>query len=200
MCPKGTDVPLHHFLSLDLTDLHSPYLYSPKAIRYLPLYYPLAYGMGGAEVQYEVLSDGEIKIHYMSDSTPDGDDAYVEVAFLPKTQANIVPLSYEEVRMRALEVHHSNIDFDTEDQKRWEIIGGNDAICFDKQNTIPLTCHNPNCVSHNANVEFEKITEIAPIDINGKTDFWYEFEGAFITFCFALCPDCRTIFAFNRCD
>src|SRR6516165_9946704 len=68
--PQGTDTPLHHFFSIDLSDINNP-IRTDSDIRYLPLYYPLKYGQGGPRVQYSVLSNTEIRILYMSDEAPD---------------------------------------------------------------------------------------------------------------------------------
>jgi hypothetical protein len=99
--PPGTDTPLHLLLTLDLSDEHCP-IKGDGSVRCLPLYYPLKYGWGGAEVQYDVVSDSEIKLLHMSNEKPDSiADQYVQVAELPSSPAELVPLTYEEARIVA---------------------------------------------------------------------------------------------------
>src|SRR5688500_4357600 len=68
--PRGTRTPLHLLLLLDLADPNCP-VRSDAGVRYLPLYYPLKYGVGGPTVQYAVASDDEIEILHLSDDAPD---------------------------------------------------------------------------------------------------------------------------------
>jgi hypothetical protein len=201
--PEGTDTPLHHFLTLDLADLRSPIYYDPAMIRYLPLYYPLAYGTGGAECQYAVNSDDDIRILFLSDPAPDGEDAYVREPTLPEARADIVPLTYEQLRMRAFGQHCCCVGFDADDDALREEVGGNHSIYFGGPipvNAATCTCRNPTCQSFGAPIELDVVITIPPVPIHGQTDFWYEFEGEAVDFCFGLCPDCRTIIAFNARD
>lgn len=207
--PEGTETPLHHLLTIDLADLHSPFHYDPEGIRFLPLYYPLAYGSGGPEIQYSVDSDDKITILNMSDPQPDDvDEAYVEVRELPEAGCEIIPLTYEEIRVRALHRHPSGHHgsfplLDPDDHALWTSLGGDRPICFGgptHQNVTSFICRNPACKSFESLVELELIVSLPPFPIVGESEFWHEFEGAYMEFCFALCPDCRTIIAFNVCD
>jgi|GEM_PF-2362001 len=202
--PEGTDTPLHHFLTLDLADPRSPFHFDPDGIRYLPLYYPLAYGYGGGEVQYEVVSDDEIRIIYMGDEEPDPKEhaSFLE-PMIPPARADIVQLTYEEFRHRLFSAHASFVDFNEEDDRLREKLGGNDAVFFGTGGLIrsgyTWTCHNGDCPSFEKEIPMESILMIPPIPVGGETEFWHDFEGAFMDFVFCLCPDCRKIFATNVC-
>ncbi len=196
--PLGSDVPLHHFLTFDLADLKSPFHYRHGGIRYLPLYYPLAYGHGGAKLQYEVASDDEIRIIHLHGG-PSGVDDIVPV--LPPSNAEIVALTYEEVRLRLFEQHPSRPELDSADLRIWERMGGVHAVLFGGRSGWrhgPVSCKNPSCSASEVNLEM--ITVIPPIPINGKTDFWGDYDNVGLDFCFGLCPSCRTIIAYNTCD
>lgn len=201
--PKGSTVPLHHFLTIDLADLRSPFHYQSGAIRYLPCYYPLAYGEGGASVQYQVCSDNRIQIIHLSDPAPDKGRAYVKVPCLPPTQAKILELTYEELRVRAFRDHPSCEGLNPDDEAVWNKLGGNKAMVFGgapPPNSGSMTCKNPGCKSFDSVINLEVILCIPPISINGRTDFWHEFDGASVQFYFGLCPSCRDVIAFNVCD
>jgi hypothetical protein len=201
--PPGSDVPLHHLLTIDLADLRSPFQYSSGSIRYLPMYYPLAYGSGGAQVQYAVVSDDEIEIVHMSDHEPDGEDAYFQHEQLPKGRAQIVPLTYEELRLSVFMSHSPDVDLDPEDFALWMGMGGNYSIRLGAPphvNQADATCHNSDCELFERSFIPEPLVSVPPIPINGVTDFWDEYDNEYIEFRFGLCPSCRQIIAFNVCD
>lgn len=196
--PVGSDVSLHHFLSIDLADLKSPFHYRHGGIRYLPLYYPLAYGNGGAELQYEVVSDDEIRIIELDGAPSGGVDI---VPILPRSNADIVALTYEEVRLRLFAQHPTRPEFDSADLRLWERMGGVHAVLFGGRSWSHNGggfCKNPACSATDGNLEM--ITVIPPIPIDGKTDFWGDYDNVGVDFCFGLCPSCRTIIAYNTCD
>lgn len=196
--PSGSDISLHHFLTIDLADLKSPFHYCLDSIRYLPLYYPLAYGYGGAEIQYEVVSDDEIRIVWMRDTSYGKIEVVSE---LPQSNAEIVALTYEEFRIRLFEQHPSQPELDATDQNIWKRLGGNYNVMFGGHSHRQhgrIYCKNPSCSESEVDLEF--ITAIPPIPIDGTTEFWGDYDNIGLDFCFGLCPSCRTIIAFNRCD
>ena len=203
--PEGSEIPLHHFATLDLADLNSPIRFDPEGVRFLPLYYSLAYGFGGSEVQYAVESDDAIRILHMSDPEPDpSDEAYVQVAHLPEARADIIPLTYAETRMRVMSERDDVCDLSAADEELRENMGGSQAMLFGGQAHANLgdewVCHNPDCSigKNQGTFAIEPLISIPPIPVQGKTDFWYEFEGS-VDFCFFLCPECRAICATNVC-
>lgn len=199
--PPQTGTPLHLLLLLDLTDPNCPFE-SDGTTRYLPLYYPLKYGYGGPDAQYAVLSDREIKILYLSDPAPDPEDQqYVKVPDLPSSSAQILPLSYEEARILAFAGGFFQPNADD-----WKIlnelnrehpvilIGGHRRLPVNAEDVI---CRNPECEFFNQRVWIDVIGEIPPVPIQGKDDFWYEYQGGDVEFWFVLCRYCRTIITFN---
>ena len=178
--PPGTATPLHLLLLLDLGDPACP-VKAEGGERYLPLYYPLKYGWGGAEVQYSVLSDSEIKIVRLSDDSPGPpDEQYVQVSELPSSPVELLPLSPEE----ASEVGFAEM-----------ILVGGDRDLHDNAGTI--ICHNPACRFHQRPIDLRLIATIPPVPVNGASEFWHEYEGGHMEFCFGLCPGCLTVIAFN---
>ena len=169
--PPHTDTPLHLLLLLDLADVNCPFT-CDGATRYLPLYFPLKYGLGGPQVQYTVLSDGEIQILHMSDETPDaGGDQYVQVAQLPSCLAEILSLRYEEARI--LEFAGGYFQLNAEDRGILDelnrehpliLIGGNRRLPVNAGDVI---CRNPECEFYNAGVWVDIIATIPPVPVNG---------------------------------
>ncbi len=198
--PKNSDVSLHHLLTIDLADLNSPFYYKEKEIRYLPLFYPLAYDNGGAEAQYEITADDEIKIIYMSNDTPD-EEPYIEVKHLPLAYGELIPLQYAEKRMRIMD--QSFCEMDQEDDCLRDKLGGNSMICFEHDIVgdyldMEQICRNSQCLQFEQIVTTELLTIFPALPINGENEFWYDYDTD-VDFCFVMCPYCRTIITFNRC-
>lgn len=202
--PAQTETPLHLLLLLDLSDANCP-IESDGSVQYLPLYYPLKYGFGGASVQYAVLSDDEIGIVYLSDELPDAEDhQYVRVSELPASAAEIIPLCYEEARILAFDSGYFQpnaadraILEELSREHPLILIGGDDRLPVNAGDVI---CRNPACEFFNGRVWVDVLASIPPVPINGASEFWYEYEGAFVDFYFCLCRYCRTIIAFNVAD
>src|SRR5437762_2696047 len=126
--PIGTETPLHHFLSIDLSDANCP-VRTDSSINNLPLYYPLKYGQGGPQVQYSVKSDTEIQILYMSDEIPDEEESqYVRVSVLPESRAEIIPLEYEEARILGFSEADSYFQPNDKDMAILQHLYGQDII------------------------------------------------------------------------
>jgi hypothetical protein len=200
--PKNTDTPLHLFLLLDLTDQNCP-VTTDKPLRYLPLYYPLKCGSGGAQVQYAVVSDWEIDLLYMSESAPDPPEKqYIQVASLPSSQASIVPLEYEEARILGFLAATGYFQPGKEDMAVLERLDYSQLILVGRSywnhpNDGDIVCRNRACKFYSRRVWFDPMATIPPISVNGTTDFWYEWDGA-VDFVFGLCQYCGTVIAFNR--
>ena len=199
--PANTDVPLHTLLLLDLADPNCP-IKSDGMTRYLPLYYPLKYGFGGPAAQYAVLSDEEIKILYMSAEVPDAEEEqYVREPQLLASWAEIVPLCYEEARILAFDDGYFQPNADDmailrelEREHSLILIGGHRRLPV---NAGDIICRNRECQFFNRRVWLDVVASIPPVEINGATDFWYEYEGACMEFYFGLCRYCKTVIAFN---
>jgi hypothetical protein len=201
IAPLHTDTALHLLLLLDLNDISCPFK-SDGSIRYLPLYYPLKYGQGGAEVQYGVLSDSEIHILYMSDKEPDPESLqYVKVAQLPSCLAEILPLRYEEARILAFADGYFQPN--AEDRQILnELTREHPLILIGGHRRLPLNagdviCRNPECEFFGRRVWVDMIAAVPPVPVNGTDDFWYEYQGGEVEFYFCLCCYCHTIIAFN---
>ena len=209
--PAGTETPLHLILCIDLADANCP-VKTESPIRYLPLYYPLKYGQGGPEVQYAVLSDTEIQILRMSDDTPDDESrAYVRVSQLPESRAQIIPLEYEEARILGFMDVEGYFQLNAEDwailhrlygRSRIISIGGNlirvGGVQVNVRNAQDVLCQNKECEFFGRRVYFEVVAAIPPIPVKGVDEFWHEYQGGDLQFCFGLCRYCGTVIAFSR--
>lgn len=204
--PTGTKVPLHHLLTIDLADLRSPLSYKPSSIRYLPLYYPLAYGDGGARIQYLVCGDDRIKIVHISDSEPDDPANGMLTAELPATGADFVELTYEELRTRVISEHPSFTNgLSSQDQCYQEALLENRTILLG--GALPLElglgrqrCRNPDCSAFKTVVELELLACFPPVAADRRTGNWGNYDDSHLRFFFGLCPCCRSVIASNFCD
>jgi hypothetical protein len=199
--PAGTNTALHLLVCLDLSDENCPVMAKGRA-RYLPLYYPLKYGSGGPELQYAVLSDGEIKLIYLSDESPDDvDDQYVCVSALPSSPAELIPLSYEEARA----IEFAGGYFQPNDADRALLAGLNTPHPMIRiggfrslpRNAGAVICRNRECRLFGREIYLQLIASIPPVPVGGTDDFWHEYQGGDVEFCFGLCPSCGTIIGFN---
>jgi hypothetical protein len=196
--------PLHLVLLLDLADPACP-VESDGPVRYLPLYYPLKYGSGGPEVQYSVLSDSRIEILHISDEEPDSDDEqYVQVDELPSSPAQIIPLTYEEAR--AVDFRGGYFEPNADDaailnrlnhEHPMISIGGYRRL---PANAGDVLCQNRECEFFGRRVWTKTIASVPPVPVNGSDEFWYEYQGGYLEFCFCLCHYCNSVIAFNVAD
>lgn len=199
--PAGTDTPLQLMVRLDLSDKSCP-IKAEEGLRYLPLFFPLKYGMGGPELQYEVLSDNRVKILYLSDPEPDPTGSqYVQVDVLPLANAQMRRLKYEEAR--AILVQRSYMKPQQGDAEILDAlhqphsmirIGGDLPL---PANASDIVCRNAGCKQFEKRVRVEVLAAIPPVPVSGDDAFWYEFQGGYVEFYFCLCPHCRTMIAFN---
>lgn len=130
-------------------------------------------------MQYGIVSDDEIRILWMDDEQPNEPDSqYVQVDELPSLRLDLIPLAADHV---------------------WS---GNDLLqCggeqADIENAGEIICKNPACDHFEQPISFQTIAMISPIPVNGDDEFWYEFQGAYMAFCFVLCQSCGTVITFN---
>ena len=200
--PAGSEVPIQLVLTLDLSDIGIPFESNAEISR-LPLFYPFKYGSGGPEIQYSVHSNAQIEIHFMSDPEPDEvGSQYLEVSEFPQCAYRLEPLTYEEARI--LGFMNADGYFQPNDSDRLILrnldtanlisIGGYHPHIWDSMNT---TCYNPKCQFYQQRVNFESLAMLPPISVNGDEEFWYEFQGAYMKFCFGLCRYCGAVFGTN---
>lgn len=200
--PPELAVPLHLFLAIDLDDPHCP-VCSDLPIRYLPLYYPLKYGQGGGACQYSVVSDHSIQLLHMSDPADEEAQQYIRVPHLPAAKGNIIPLKYEEARILGFMAADGYFQPDDKDMAILEDLGDLIAIGGTQHlgpNAGDIICKNPQCEFFNRRVYIDVVATFPPMSINGSEDFWHEFQGGAVLFCFCLCRSCGTVIAFNIAD
>jgi hypothetical protein len=202
--PSRSKVPLHLMLTLAFADPNCP-VATNRPINHLPLYYPLKYGIGGAELQYDVISDSEIKLLYIDPPRPDSvEEEYVHVPSLPSSLAQLIELSYEQERavVRAQFGFYQPNKSDREimdelDYNNMIQIGWNPTV--GRGNEGDITCHNPQCKFYKQRVHLEPIAVLPPVSVGGTTEFWHEYDGG-VEFLFGLCHSCGTVIALNRAD
>jgi hypothetical protein len=199
--PRGTRTALHLLLLLDVADPSCP-VQSERVVRYLPLYYPLKFGVGGATVQYAVTSDDEVEILHLSDVAPDPvDEQYVRVPELPSSPAQIVPLRYEEARI--LSFAGGYFQPNAEDRALLdELNREHDLILLGGRRQLPVNagdviCRNRGCEFFGRRVWLDVIASLPPVPVRGSDAFWHEYQGCHVEFYFGLCRYCRTVIAFN---
>lgn len=199
--PEG-GVPVQQLLLIDLNDANVPFRAEPRA-RYLPLLYPFKYGMGGPTIQYSIVSDSEVEILYLSDPAPDEPERqYLQVEDLPERPLALRALSYEEARCLAFMRNDGYFQPNVGDNRVLDSLDRNHLINFGGRrnhivNAPDIICRNLTCELHGQRTRFDFIADVPPIPVNGSDDFWYEFQGGYVDFCFVLCRYCGTIIAFN---
>ena len=199
--PHGTDVPLQLVLSLDLTDPNWP-IEQEFGVKSLPLYYPFKYGSGGSEIQYALRSDGEIEILHLSHSKPDDDDSqYLKVNELPRESFALEPLTYEQARALAFALTYGDLYLNEEDRLTLDRIDLKNLILVENAQRTPsgpeIICRNRNCEHYGRRVNRNIFVTVPPISVDGSDDFWYEFQGGDVHFCFGFTYCCGSIIAFN---
>ena len=200
--PKNSKVPVQQLLLIDLRDPNVP-LECEGAIDYLPILYPFKYGGGGAEIQYSVAPDSKVRLIYLSDPEPDAPDwQYLQVDELPEQPLKLQPLTYDEARCLTFLRYDGHFQPNRTDLAILEKLDVNNLISFGgRRSHIPnapdIHCRNPKCERRDQRTYFEFITSVPPIPVKGIDDFWYEFQGAYVNFCFGLCHYCGTVIGFN---
>lgn len=201
--PTGTNVPVQLVLDLDLTDPEIPI--SCDGVTRLPLIHPFKYGGGGGELQYRILGDRSVEILWISDSEPDAtDEQYLDIDTLPEVRFSLAPLNYEQARVVSFFETNTFFQPSAEDrailddlyQDSLILIGGPRQTL---RNAAYFQCRNPQCSRHNQVSIPSYFALIPAIDVDSSSEFWCEFD-ADVTFYFALCPHCHTIFTSNACS
>jgi hypothetical protein len=200
--PKNSDVPIQQLLVIDLRDAGIPFKTEPQ-IPYLPLLYPFKYGTGGPEIQYSIVSDTEVEVIYISDPVPDEEEwQYLQVSELPKQPLMLQALTYEEARCVTFMREDGHFQPDRSDLAILKRLDINNLISLGGRrrhiaNAPDIYCRHPECEYYNKRTMFQFVATIPPIPVNGSDEFWYEFQGAHVDFCFGFCYYCKTIIAFN---
>lgn len=202
LSPKTCDVPCQQVFLLDLTDESFPVEASANCAS-LVLVYPFKYGGGGPEIQYAVLSDHEIEILYLSEDVADESEwQYLQIESLPTMRFDLVPLSYEEARYQTFMRENGYFQPSVEDRAISDRLHENGFIPVGGRrnyivNAGTIVCRNPACARFGKPTRFELLTMVPPISVDGTDDFWYEFQGGDVDFCFGFCKACGTIISFN---
>ncbi|MBK7999297.1 MAG: hypothetical protein IPK15_11445 [Verrucomicrobia bacterium] len=184
--------PIHHILTLDTYDRHSPIRF--EDIRYVPLVFPLAYSMGGGAISYQVVDDQKIKISHLSKFRPE-DPSYMLLDSLPERRASLIALTYAERRILGSDIlDRSLLD-------RWRMRRLWNGECF---RVAGMLRYEPSLGSCPAKKDAEQNGCTAwrfahfPASKRPFGDIWHEYSSD-VWFCFALCFDCGTIHAFMDC-
>ena len=202
--PSGCDVPAQLVFDLDLTDPDVPFSSSAGLTR-LPLIHPFKYGGGGGELQYRVTGDYSVDILWVSDSEPDPpDEQYLQIDYLPEVHFQLSPLTYEQARIVSFFATDRFFQPNEEDRAVLDDLYQDDLILLGGprqtlKNAGYFHCKNAQCSRHNL-VSLPIYFLLVPaFEVGGTTEFWYEFDGD-VTFYFALCPHCQTIYTSNVCS
>ncbi len=184
--------PIHHLLTLDTHDRRSPLMFD--GIRYVPLVYPLAYSSGGGSISYQVVDDHAIKITQLSEFRPDAAPYFV-LDSLPERRASLTPLSYAERRILGSDVRdRSFLD-------RWRMRRLWSGECFRVSGMLEYDSGMGRCPT-NSTAEQRDCDAwrfaYFPASKIPFGDIWHEYSSD-VWFCFSLCFDCGTIYAFNEC-
>lgn len=197
--PAGTNDSVHLLALLDLSDEKIPFEAS-NGVTWLPLLNPLKFGCGGPEMQYAVVSNRSVEIVYISHAADPSDEQYIRVHTLPKLSMKLRPYSYEEARYLTFMREDGHFQPNAADQKISKTLGDDWINIGGQRNDLTTTiCKNPSCEKHNSPSYFRYLATVNTIPVNGKEDFWHEFEGSYVDFHFLACYFCNTIITFNRC-
>lgn len=186
---------------LDTKDPLVPIETEDASPAFLPLYYPLRFGMGGGEAQYEILAD-DIKLYAICDTEPD-DDEYPFMTAFPKLLFDLVPFTYEQYRAHLVSEQGTGMETSPEDWKivkeqvdPWHLIQFGGAI-YPVQGDISWKCQNKKCEWHDVDARIDTFCRVSAtpkdeIQIFGELGTYFEIY-------FGLCRVCGTIVTVNRC-
>lgn len=205
LTPAGSEVLVQQLLLLDLSDPDMPFTCDPP-INSLPLLYPFKYGFGGPEMQYSVVSDTEVEILYLSDPEPDDPEGqYLQVETLPVQPLELRALTYEEARLLAFQREDGYFQSNSADRSLLKELDTKNLIALGGrrnyiENAPDIICRNPRCDCNGRRTHFHFLASVPPIPVQNQDEFWYEFQGAYVDFCFVLCSRCGTVITFNVAD
>lgn len=194
---------MHLLMLLDATDELVP-VKTDKGIlpARLPLYYPLRYGIGGGEVQYEVVDDQNIRIVYISDKRPDN-EVYPFMESFPERRFALQPFTYEQYRAFWMSENGSGMKLSDEDWRivkedvaPWHLIqfGGSISVI---QGGIRWKCRNKGCEWKGILAGVDTFCRVSATPTDDIQIFGE--HGTDVEIYFSLCRMCGTIVAVNRC-
>lgn len=198
---------MHLLLLLDLRDKLVPIESAGENVRTLPLYYPLRYGMGGGEVQYDIVSDTRIRIlSSLHEEDADDPEGFWFPDEFPTIPVTIVPLTYAQNRAIAASEHGSNhFSADPEakadlqilrDLGYWSMIRLGDNFS-PSQGGIRWPCRNRTCKWRSKEVRVDVFASFTST-LTDEISIWGD-HGDDAEIYFGLTSCCRTIVAVNRC-
>ncbi len=199
--PRGCKVPMHLILSLNTKDPLCPV--DEIEAKELPLYYPLRYGMGGGEVQYQVCKDSSIRITYIDAQEPDdpADHPYPNQDCLPEMRGVLRAMSYEEIRAAAYADLYSDRKCSPRDKKLLAHAGWTDGIrvggeLLTCRGEVGWECKNSKCKIFERPSVLKALAVVADSPIKGIEIFGCSDVVIF----FGLCRACGQVVAVNRCS
>ncbi|MCG8652234.1 MAG: hypothetical protein MI861_20510 [Pirellulales bacterium] len=140
----------------------------------------------------------------MSDEEADSVDAqYLQIDHLPELRLSLEPLSYEQARVFTY-LGNDGFYLPNEDEAAaLAELNTSDLISiggcrYAVTNAGGLVCHNPKCRCFNLGSTPIYFALVPSFEINGSSEFWHEYD-ADVTFYFAWCWHCRTIYSSNAC-
>ena len=204
--PRGCSAPLHLLYTFDMKDPLVP-VRIPR-VRYLPLYYSFVYNAGA--VGYQVVSNSEINILYMETKTVEPDFPYPNYPDeFPETPVSLIPISYEEhktlVYYLACEDENLTRTHVSEEDKAFlketgypfTQLGGIQRMW---QGVPQVPCPNKKCECH----KYDYYMDVFAVIWNNpvpKVYLWDDDPRSRweVQTIFQMCPQCRSIYACNRC-
>lgn len=209
--PHGHEIPMHLLLDLDLSDQLVP-IKSTSDLQRLPLYYPLVYGAGGGQVQYQVDSDSEITI--LSSFIDEFVNKDPETSFpkgFPGKEVSLEPLNYDQFRAIIMSEtgsnHYRNDKNQMRDHEILETINSGHVVRFGHsdhfrpiQGDILWRCENPKCKYHKKAVKVDIFAQFAD-QLTNDISIWSEpgEDDQLIEIYFGLMQCCMTIVTENHC-
>lgn len=199
--PRGGKVSMHHLLTLDLRDPLCPVETKESWLRYVPLYYPLRYGCGGGQAQYQIISNEKIKILHINETGVD-EEVYPFMTEFPEFRLRLEPFSYEQFRALLMAEQADAYEISAQDEKRLKSIGQEHLVqiggpIFPLGSDIRFECQNPKCSWFGRMAVAEVIARFNS-DVKTGVEIFGEF-GADVQIYFSLCQMCGTIVTQNRC-
>jgi hypothetical protein len=192
--PKRGKLPLHHVLTLDLTDPLVPTVCTGRGVRLLPFYFALNYGVEDCTAQYRVVSDSSIEILHVGRARRKDNSAAV-VDMLPERPFSLVPLTYEEYRALILMEKGGGLPLSKSDHAQLRVIGYPNFARFGGETgsgsgNDRVKCQNSKCRAFRKPVEANWFARIAGHASRKKE---HSMEDSQTELNAGLCKDCGTI-------
>jgi hypothetical protein len=201
--PAGSSVPMHLLMSLDTADPLFPLAAAEGELpAHLPLYYPLRYGLGGGEVQYEVLNADTVQILSICNETPD-DEEYPFMLEFPSEKFSLKAFTYTEYRAfliyeqgRGMKVSPADRRIVMNGVEPGTLIQFGGAI-FPIGGQIRWRCANRRCKWKGKETTINVFCRVSATPLPGVQIFGE--YGTDVEIYFGLCRMCGTIITVNRC-